>query len=165
MSGSILRTIAISVPEAVILWFIWMAYVSNPQRPEIIAGVGAAMMAAVADAVVKERRIVEFFPRVKWLALVFLESWYAVEGTWKIFLALFKRVLGKRSEADFAAIQFDPGGNDDASQARRALAVTYLTMTPTFVVIGIDRKKRKILLHQISPSGVPFIAKQLGAKE
>jgi multisubunit Na+/H+ antiporter MnhE subunit len=159
------NVILASLPEFVILWVLWMGFVSNPNKSEIIAGLGAALVAAVADGVVKSRKFVEFVPQLKWLALIFLEPWYALEGTWEIFVALGKRIAGKPSEAEFKAVDFDVGGDDEVSQARRALAITYFTIPPNFVVIGIDRERRSILVHQVSPTGVPLIAKKLGAKE
>lgn len=160
-----LQAIFISVPEFAVLWAVWMAFVSNPKKAEIAAGAGAALIAAVADAVVKERKLVSFAPHLGSLSLIFLEPWYAITGTWSILVALVKRIFGQESEAEMKAIDFDAGGDDEDSATRRALAITYFTMPPNFVVIGIDRKKRKLLVHQVSPTGVSFIAKKLGAHE
>ncbi|MBV8205687.1 MAG: hypothetical protein JO041_02760, partial [Acidobacteria bacterium] len=79
--------------------------------------------------------------------------------------ALAKRLMGRPSEAQFKALRFDAGQDDDESEARRALAITYFTMPPNFVVLGIDRKRQLMLIHQVEPTGVPIIAKRLGASE
>ncbi|MBV8208178.1 MAG: hypothetical protein JO041_15440, partial [Acidobacteria bacterium] len=93
--------ILISLPEFLILWGLWMAFVSNSHVSEMIVGGFAALGAAIADGVVKERRIVEFLPRASWVWLILLEPWYAVDGTWAIFAALAKRLMGRPSEAQF----------------------------------------------------------------
>lgn len=147
------------------MWALWLAFVSNPHPSEIIAGLAAALLAAVADGVVKAHNLIQFVPQLSWIALIFLEPWYAIEGTWEIFLALGKHLLGRPSEAQFKAIRFDPGSDDRESQARRALAISYFTIPPNFVVLGIDRDRSLILVHQVSPTGVPLIAKKLGAHE
>jgi multisubunit Na+/H+ antiporter MnhE subunit len=165
MVPRVARLALMSIPEALILWGLWMAFVSNAHRSEMIAGVAAALIAAVADGVVKSRRLVEFFPRFSWLALILLEPWYALEGTWEIFVALAEHMLGKPSKAELKSVPFDPGGDDDVSQARRAIAATYFTIPPNFIVLGIDRDRARILVHQVSPTGVPVIAKKLGAHE
>jgi hypothetical protein len=61
-------------------------------------------------------------------------------------------------------VPFDSGGDDPESAARRALAIMYTTIPPNFVVVGIDRKKNLMLVHQVSPTPTPLIAKRLGAK-
>jgi multisubunit Na+/H+ antiporter MnhE subunit len=165
MSARLVRTIAISVPEFCLLALFWMLVVSKMDRTEFWLGLSVAFIAAVADGVVKSKKIVDFLPHHGWLALIFLEPWYALEGTWEIFLALGKRLLGRPSDAQFKVIAFTQGGDDQASQARRALAVTYFTIPPNFVVLGIDRDRGLMLVHQVAPSGVPLIAKKLGAKE
>lgn len=165
MPTKFIRALLISLPEFVLLWALWMAFVSNPHPSEMIAGIFAALLAAVGDAVVKTRKLVQFFPKLSWVALIFLEPWYALEGTWEIFLALVKHIMGKPSEAELKPVRFDPGGDDDASQARRALAITYFSIPPNFIVLDIDKDQRRALVHQVSPTGVPLIAKKLGASE
>jgi hypothetical protein len=165
MPANIIRTVFISLPEALVLWALWMAFVSNPHPSEMIVGIIVAVIAAVADGIVKSRKLVSFFPHISWIALIFLEPWYALEGSWQIFLALLKHLLGKQSEAELKPVRFDPGGDDDASEARRALAITYFSIPPNFIVLGIDIGQRRALVHQVSPTGVPLIAKKLGASE
>jgi hypothetical protein len=165
MIGRLIRIALISLPEFCILVLLWMLFVSKLQRMEFWLGVGVAAFAAVADAVVKRKKIVHFLPHAGGLALIFLEPWYALDGTWEIMAALGKRLLGRRSEAQFKIVKFDMGGNDRASQARRGLAITYFTIPPNFIVMGMDCERAAMVVHQVSPSAVPLIAKRLGAKE
>jgi multisubunit Na+/H+ antiporter MnhE subunit len=164
MQRSIARTVLISTPEFVFLLGLWMLFVSNTHASEAVAGIFAAAIAAFADAVVKERKLVGFFPNLRWLSLIFWQPWYAIDGTWAIFVALFKRLIGKESDAIFRAVKFDLGGEDDESETRRALAIAYMTMPPNFVVIGFEREKGLLFVHQVSPTPTPLIAKKLGAK-
>ena len=165
MTGRLIRIVLISIPEFCILAVLWMLLVSQMKLTEFWLGLAVALVASVADAVVKSQRLVDFLPHPGWLSLIFLEPWYAIEGTWEILLALAERIAGKPSQAILKVIEFSPGGDDKASQARRAIAITYFTIPPNFVVLGIDRDRGLMLVHQVSASGVPFIAKRLGAKE
>ncbi len=161
----IYRAVRDSGVEFLILLGLWILYVSQVQTNEILAGVAAALIAAVADAVLKAEDFAKFRPRLKWLLLITWEVWYAISGTWAIMLALAKRILGKKSEAQFKAVKFHVGGADPESWARRALVTVYATIPPNFIVVGIDREQKLILVHQVSPTGTPEIAKQLGASE
>jgi len=153
-----------SAVEFVLLVGLWMLFVSTLSRAEFVAGLVAAAIASFADAVLKSQGFAKFRPRATWLLLATWEVWYSLSGTWAIMVALAKRVAGKKSEAQFRAVKFDAGGDDGESWARRALVTMYTTIPPNFVVIGIDRDHDLMLVHQVSPTGTPEIAKRLGAQ-
>lgn len=165
MPTKFIPALLISLPEFLILWGLWMAFVSNSHHAELIVGVAAALLAAVADAVVKTRKLVEFFPRVSWVALIFLEPWYVLGGTWKVLVAFGRRLIGWPSKGSLKAIPFDVGGDDEGSQARRALAITYISLPPPTYVVGIDRKRGRLLAHYISPAPSTFLERKLGVQE
>jgi hypothetical protein len=73
-------------------------------------------------------------------------------------------VTGKKSEAQFRVVPFHAGGTDSKSEARRAIAITAVTVSPDTIVVGIDRERGFLLLHQIAPGATPKIARRLGAK-
>ncbi len=159
--------------KGITLWFVefllllgmWELFVSNLHVSELLAGIAAAMIAATADEVVKSRNFAPFYPHLKWLAMVFWEPWYVVTGTASIWWAVVRRLARKKSKALFKAIAFNPGGDDSESAARRALAITLTTIPPNFVVVGIDREAGLMLIHQVSPTPTPLVAKKLGAQE
>jgi multisubunit Na+/H+ antiporter MnhE subunit len=142
-----------------------MLYVSMTKPQEMVAGLIAALIAAVADATIKSAQFAKFKPRFEWLPLIFWEAWYALDGTWAIMVALFKHIAGMESEAQFVSVSVDAGGDDAQSWARRTLMTAYMTIPPNFVVLGIDVQQQRMLVHQVSPTDVPLIAKKLGAHE
>jgi Multisubunit Na+/H+ antiporter, MnhE subunit len=147
------------------LVLLWMLFVSNPSRGEFYAGAAVALAGTIADWVVKRQEFAKFRPRLAQLALVLWEPWYALTGTAAILKALARKLLGKPSEARFRAVAIDAGGDDAESHARRALLVAYITLTPMSIVVGIDCDQKKMLVHEISPTPTPRIAKKLGALE
>lgn len=163
--GFDVRAALISSAEFFFLLGLWMIFVSMPKLDELLVGLGASLISAFADGVVKAKKFASFYPHLKSMVLVFWEPWYALTGTAAIFAALAKHLMGKKSEAELRAVPFDGGGDDPESAARRALAIMYTTIPPNFVVLGIDRGKNLMLVHQVSPTPTPLIAKRLGAKE
>jgi multisubunit Na+/H+ antiporter MnhE subunit len=159
------RRITVSAVEYVYLFMLWMLCVSKIDRLEIILGLVAAAIGTAADQVVKQIDPGRFRWKVKQTLLIFWEPWYAIDGTAAIFKAFARKLLGKRSEAQFKAVALDAGGDDPESQARRALMIAYMTIPPNFIIIGIDCKRNKMLVHQVSPTPTPLIAKKLGARE
>ena len=61
-------------------------------------------------------------------------------------------------------VPFDGGGDDLNGSARRTLAISYSTISPNTIVLGIDRERNLLLLHEMVPAETPWIAKQLGAR-
>ncbi|HLX75157.1 MAG TPA: hypothetical protein VKR26_10485 [Terriglobales bacterium] len=163
MRGRVFKAITFSGVEFLFLLGLWMLFVSTTQHAELVAGVCAAGMGAVADGVVKAQGFAKFRPRGQWLWLFSWEPWYVLTGSAAILWALLKRLAGKKSEAQFRVVPFRAGGDDAESAARRALAITLTTIPPNFIVVGIDKKRNLMLVHQVSPTGTPLVTKKLGA--
>lgn len=63
-----------------------------------------------------------------------------------MFKALGKQLFTKKgADSLIRAVPFEVGDDDAHSAARRALAVTYTTLTPNFVVLGIAHKQALLL--------------------
>ena len=166
MARSQATRVAVDVTiELAIVFLLWCLFVSKIERAEFFAGIAAAVIATFADQVVKNKDVINFRPKLRQLLWIFTEPYYAITGTWAIFKALARKLLGKPSEAQFRAVTLDTGGDDPQSQAQRVLMIEYMTMTPTFIVVGIDCERHEMLLHEISPTPTPLIAKALGALE
>ena len=163
MPGRVLKAVAFSSIEFVLLLGLWMLFVSQLQRAEFVAGLGAALLGAIGAGVIKSKRLAKFWPRPAWLWLFSWEPWYVLTGTAAIFRALARRLMGKKSESQFRVVPFRAGGEDSESAARRALALTVTTVPPNFIVVGIDKERNFMLVHQVSPTGTPLITKKLGA--
>lgn len=99
----------------------------------------------------------------------FLQIWrfpkYAVTGTWEILTVLARQLFARHPAASLVyTVPFEACGEDDASSTKRALAVSYTTMTPNFVVIGVDQDRCLMLYHQVKKSDVPEMTRKLGAR-
>ncbi len=150
--------------EFVILFGLWMLFVSQTQTNEVVAGIAAALIGAVADGVLKAEGYAKFKPKFKWLLLVTWEVWYVLDGTWAIMVALARRIAGKESQAQFKAVKFKAAGDDAESWARRALVTTYTTISPNTIVLGIDTKTGLMLVHFMPAGPTPELARKLGAE-
>jgi multisubunit Na+/H+ antiporter MnhE subunit len=162
--GRVLKAITFSSIEFVFLLALWMLFVSSTQTAELVAGVFAAAIAAFADGMVKAKRLAKFRPRASWLLLFSWQPWYVLSGSAAILWAMAKRLAGKKSDAEFKVIGFRAGGDDSESAARRALALTLTTIPPNFIVVGIDKQRNFMLIHQVSPTGTPLVTQRMGAQ-
>ncbi len=146
-------------------WALWLLFVSQVNTWELLVGAAAALVATIGAAVYGRLGLVKFRPRLRDLAQARYLPWYVATGTVKIIQGI-ARQLGSRSRPSnqLAAIPFNFGREDQASVARRALAVMYTTMTPNSIVLGIVREQELLLYHQIIPDEVSPMMQNLGAK-
>jgi hypothetical protein len=150
--------------EWVILTGIWLLFVSKYDPTELVIGMAASAIALFAVVVVQREPIVYFKPYMKWVIQLWRLPKYMVTGTWELMLALYRQVFTREgAESVLRATDFDPGGETGGSQARRALAVTYTSITPNFVVLGIDKKNSLLIYHQVLKGPVLAVTKKLGA--
>ena len=149
----------------VVLLGLWFVFVGKVDWNEVIAGTIACAIAATAAQIVWAQHVAAFRGHARWV----LEMWrlpkYMITGSWEIFGVLFRQLFGGRpAESLLLAVPYEAVGDDDASAAFRALAITYTASTPNFVVIGVDRKRGQLVYHQIKRSKVLQVTKNLGAR-
>lgn len=141
---------------------LWVLYTSSAHVWELVAGGAAAVLATIATAIVEEQRFAQFAPDARWLIYFFMLPWFVLRDTALVYRAAMKYALKQKSDGYLIALDFDSGGDDARSSARRSLVTTLTTVPPNSVVIGIDRTNNKILLHMLAPDDVPWFVKQLG---
>jgi multisubunit Na+/H+ antiporter MnhE subunit len=149
------------------VWFgAWLLLVEKLDPAELVVGAICATIAAVASELAWGTHLNRFSGNVRALLQAWHLPWLMLSGTWEIFKVLFRHLFTRhKADSLMLAVDFDAGAPDDANDAmRRALAVGYTTMTPNFVVIGIDQAKGRMLYHQLARSEVPKMARNLGAR-
>ncbi|HVZ16121.1 MAG TPA: Na+/H+ antiporter subunit E [Terriglobales bacterium] len=145
-----------------ILLVLWFLFVSQWKKDELLVGVVVAATAALANMVVEAQGFARFRPKLSWLMLIWWQPWYAIDGTWATLKAMAEKLMGKKSKAQFKVAGYEANCNDARSAAKRALAVAYLTIPPNSIIVGIDRDKGQVLIHEMQPAPIPLIAKKLG---
>lgn len=145
-------------------WVLWLAYTNNVGIREIIAGVAAAGISTVAVSLFAIQGKLRFAFRSRDLFQAIYLPGYALEGTWEILQALCKQLFTSKGAASFTgAVRYDVGGDDPLS-AGRALAVTYTTLTPNFIVLGIAHDQKLMIYHQIIRGKILTMTRNLGAR-
>lgn len=149
------------------LWLgAWLLFTGKFTRAELVVGVACALVATVASEIAWGTHLTAFGADPRALAQAYYLPGLMLSGTFEIFKVLFRHLFTRhKAESLMLAVDFDCGAPDDPhAAARRALAVGYTTMTPNFVILGIDEKKGRMLYHQIAKSDVPKMTQKLGAK-
>ncbi len=144
----------------------WLLYTGKLGRNELLIGIPAAILAALASEIVRGEEHPRFLPN----ASMCLPLWRVPpeilrDGfliSWKLLLAAS---ASRRPAGKFLAIRFKAGGADSRSVARRTLAIEFSTISPNAIIIGIDRRRNLLLFHQLVGDKIPQTAYVLGGKQ
>lgn len=144
----------------------WLLYTGKLERNELLIGLPAAILAMLASEVVRGEEHEKFGPNAgMWLPLWRVPTEILRDSlliSWKLLSAAsaWRRPAGR-----FLAIQFEAGGADSRSVARRTLAIGLSTISPNSIIIGIDRRRNLLLFHQLVNDKMPQPAYILGRRQ
>jgi len=160
-----LRIAVMVLLTALSQWGLWLAYTSSVGYRELCAGAGAAAIAPGAVWVLAGKGKICFRFRWRQAAQAIYVPWNVIVDTWKLMRAVAMQVFSARGAPSLlAAVEFEAAQNDPAAAGREALAITFMTITPNSVVLGIVPDQGVLLYHQIIPSPVATAARHLGAR-
>lgn len=156
LPGRVARNLVIVLFSWLALAGVWMLLVDNESLPELLTGAGAVCIATIGSELVRHQRISQVRVRAWWL----LRLWKPVAriplDVGIVTLALFRQIFERKPERGaLRAMRFRADGEDPIDNARRALAELAGSMAPNTIVIGVDMKRKLILVHQLEPGGSP----------
>lgn len=143
----------------------WLGFAASIKPNELLVDViVTAILTLFAFSLLRSERQALHF-EVHDLFQCWRVPWYVLTGCWEITTLLARDLLmGKRTRSFYRACGFKIRKHDPVLRARSILAVTYTTMAPNFIVIGIDSNQRQMLFHQIERSSIPRMSRSLGAE-
>jgi len=160
----VLEQLAWWTAQWAVLFALWLLLVGNTDHGEALVGAGAAIAGTVAMHVVERQHLAKFLARPDWLLQIWRLPKYVLTGTWEILSVLTAQLVRRRPAPSLMrTAPYEVCEEDDASATERALAVAYTTMTPNFIVLGIDQARHRMVFHQLKQSEVPTMARRLGA--
>jgi multisubunit Na+/H+ antiporter MnhE subunit len=141
----------------------WVACVATFHVHEMIVGVPSVVLSVFSCLFVVRKLPIQFRPSLADLIQVWRLPWYIVSGLVEIALVLARDFAGHRAPSLFRSAPWRYVADNGEDVAKRTLAIGFTTVAPNFVIVGIDRKRRQMLFHQVQKSGVPVMAQRLGA--
>jgi hypothetical protein len=131
----------------------YMLLIDTASLPELYAGAAVVAMSAVTLVAVRERGFPSLDIRVRWL----LRSWRAIVRipahvaivSLEAFVQLGDR---RRRRGAIRNVRF-AGGEDPADHGRSALAVLFGSVAPNTVVLGVDPRAGRLIVHQLRQTG------------
>lgn len=136
---------------AALLFAFWLLLVDTREEAQIYAGIAVALVGAAGSELVRAQRIARVRPQARMLG----RAWRPVASVPRdlalLVAAIWAAARGRPPHGRLRALPFEPGGEESADNARRAAAEFAGSFSPNTVVIGIDERRKAILVHQLRP--------------
>jgi multisubunit Na+/H+ antiporter MnhE subunit len=135
---------------------LWLALVDTVVLPELVAGAVAAAIAATGAVLVRAQRRVLLRPRAAWLRAAWRAFARVPLDLGPLAAALWRRGVRRRDERGaLVEVPYAAVGDDARAAAHRVLTQTLGSLGPNTIVVGVERERRVLLVHQLVPTDDP----------
>jgi multisubunit Na+/H+ antiporter MnhE subunit len=129
---------------------LWLLFTSTFDAQEVVAGVVASSISALAASIVQSNEEFSFRPRFRWLSRARILPGQVISDCWVLTVALWRSVVrSKQARGSFKTFHFQHVADDPESAARRALVTAAISLTPNTYVVAFDRDKEELIVHQL----------------
>ncbi|MBV9380219.1 MAG: Na+/H+ antiporter subunit E [Streptosporangiaceae bacterium] len=134
----------------IVLMSFWVMLDDSIQFDEMLAGAGAAALAALAAEVVTYQAAARFRMRAEWLAPALRLPGQVAGDLITVFGALWRKlILGRDPRSEFAEIPVRYGDDTVEGATRRVLLVGGYSIAPNQFVLGIDKDLGAMVVHRL----------------
>jgi len=133
---------------SMVLW-LWLAATKN--LSEAIVGFGASAVAATGLAVVRGKDAL-VRPRLAWLRPAVALPLVVARYTVTVLGALWRHVVGgQHVRSELALVTIDEPHDETAARSLHLVATVGVSLAPNTFVVGFDRQRGTMLVHQLVP--------------
>jgi len=134
----------------VLLMSFWVILDDSIATDELLAGAGAAALAAFLAELVTDQAAARVRIRARWLARVIELPGQVAGDTVIVFAALGRRLAhGEEPPSGFRVLPVRYGDDSAEGKTRRALLVGGKSLAPNSFVLGIDKDTDTMVIHQL----------------
>lgn len=139
-------------------WFLasllYLLLIDTTDLPELIAGVGAAALAATGFELAREQDLAGLTARLAWLRRVHRPLLRAPADIVTVSWVAVRQLVRPRAvNGQFRSVPFRGGEDARLEVGKRALAQSLGSFAPNTIVIGVDAERELLLGHQLRCSG------------
>ena len=140
---------------------LWFLFVYQLSLIELLAGAAVAAVSLVALQVSLHAVPLRFKPELRWFSGVFILPVTVVKDMVILLRALARLLQGKKLSSLFQVTRFSATAEGSRANAKRVLAIAFITVSPNSIVVGIDRKSGLLLFHELERTPAPKILEGL----
>lgn len=136
----------------VALTSLWIMLDDSLATDELLAGAGAAAIAALVAELAGHQAATRFRMRFRWLAGAARLPGQVAGDTVAVYAALWRRLArGEQPDSVFVAEPARYGDDTAAGVTRRMLLIGGRSLAPNAFALGIDAETDTMVLHQLVP--------------
>lgn len=129
----------------------WVAIDDSFAFDELLAGAGAAAIAALVAEAACHQAGLRYRMRAGWLLPALRLPWQVVVDTIAVYLVLWRKLTrGDDPPGGFSEVPVDPGEEGPAGVVRRTLIIGGRSFTPNAFVLDIDGERGVMVVHQLA---------------
>ena len=134
----------------ILLMSFWVMIDDSVNTDELLAGAGAAALAALFADLVTHQAATRFRMRIRWLAPALSLPGQVVRDLVIVYAALGRRLVhGEQPPSAFLERPARCGDDTPAGLTRRTLLVGGTSVAPNTFALGIDRERDVMVVHQL----------------
>lgn len=134
----------------VLLMSFWVILDDSIATDELLAGAGAAALAAFLAELVTYQAAARVRMRAEWLARVITLPGQVAQDTLIVFAALWRRLArGQEPPSGFRVLPVAYGDDTAEGRTRRTLLVGGKSIAPNTIAAGIDSGTNTMVIHQL----------------
>jgi multisubunit Na+/H+ antiporter MnhE subunit len=138
----------------VLLMSLWVMLDDSLATDELLAGAGAAAIAALLAELATYQAATRFRMRVRWLVPALRLPGQVAADMVTVYAALWRRLArGEQPDSAFVTEPVRYGDDTPAGVTRRVLLIGGRSIAPNAFALGIDRGSETMILHQLVVKG------------
>ena len=138
----------------VLLMSLWVMLDDSLATDELLAGAGAAAIAALLAELATYQAATRFRMRVRWLVPALRLPGQVAADLVTVYAALWRRLIrGEQPDSAFVTEPVRYGDDTPAGVTRRVLLIGGRSIAPNAFALGIDRGTEMMVLHQLVVKG------------
>ncbi|MGH3200738.1 MAG: hypothetical protein ACRDP5_01570 [Streptosporangiaceae bacterium] len=138
----------------VLLMSLWVMLDDSLATDELLAGAGAAALAALVAELAGNQAATRFRMRIEWLVPALRLPGQVARDMVIVYAALWRRLTrGEQPDSAFVTEPVRFGDDTPAGVTRRVLLIGGRSVAPNAFALGIDRDSETIVLHQLVSKG------------
>jgi multisubunit Na+/H+ antiporter MnhE subunit len=138
----------------VLLMSLWIMLDDSLATDELLAGAGAAALAALVAELVGYQAATGFQMRIEWLVPALRLPGQVAADMVTVYAALWRRLArGEQPDSAFVTEPVRFGDDTPVGVTRRVLLIGARSVAPNAFALGIDGGTDTMVLHQLMPKG------------
>lgn len=146
---------------SVIVAFLWLLFAGELTPAEIITATVAGLVTATAGMLLRKSTGHRQGGLILWIRFIPGLFIKALKDSWTVSVALFQVMGSSHSQGSFRRLSFERIEENTEDEKRRVVATIGTTLQPNSYVIGFNKKRKEVLIHQLVPTDDHPIAEEI----